>query len=1088
MKKNILLTGLLLLILSISGTVFSQTSVILKGTVIDKTTRETLAFVNVVEIDKNGRFVSGTVTDLNGNYVIKVRDTGNSIQVSFIGYKKTTFNLGNQTNIDVELESESQSLGEVSVTAEVVGNDGITKVRDRGTAVSRMEFKDMETMATTTVEEMMQGRLGNVDITAVSGDPGAGINIRIRGTSSLNARNNPLIVINGIPYDAEFDENFDLASADIEKFGSLIDVSPEDIESIEVLKDAASTAAWGSKASNGVLMIKTKRGVKSKPIFEYTFKTTIGKEPDAIPMLDGSGFAQLIREAHYNDIRNGTFDGDEEISFDRIDLESEGKELNNYNKNTDWVKEITQIAFTQQHDFSVRGGGEKSRYNMSAGFTDEGGTTVGTRLKKLNLRSSLDYDLSTKLQFRTDIMYTRYDQELNFDVDDKEFIDGNKMLRQVAYRKMPNISVFVRDTLDKHYGEYYTPANTIQGTARDMYNPVAFANLGEHNKMKDNARALFSLKYTIMTGFIFNSTVTLDIFDEKISKFLPYKAVGFNYYDDITNKGVNEFSKKSSIYTINQLIYNPNWGPEHDFGAMLQFDTEETINRGLYTATSQSASPLIQDPVGDKHLVNDGMSSYFSKYRSLGLFSTVSYKFKDKYIMMVGAKYEGNSKFSADSRWGIFPTASLAWRISEEPFLKWIKPINDLKIRGSWGQSGNSPRDNYLYFNTYSAGSDFSYVDMQGVKPNGLELTSLKWETIEQTNLGFSFFGFNNRMNIEFDVYSKRTLDLYLEDSGIPSSSGFSSINQNYGEMENRGIEFMIDYSIVKRKDFEISMNFNASRNQNTVLELPKNYSFEYGDMLTNGEYKISIEPGVPMGGFYGYRYEGVYSTEEDTYVRDANNNVIYAVDGETPLIMIHGGTSGYVYEAGDAKYKDINHDGKIDELDVEFLGDLNPTLMGGGGGRIKYKNFVLNTFFHYKIGQEIINQTRMDTEKMYNHDNQSMAVNWRWRREGDVTHIPRALYNKGYNWLGSDRFVEDGSFLRFKTLSLSYIFGKKACDKLNLKGMKVYSTAYNLFTWTNYSGQDPDVSPPSNPKKLPKDYSKTPPSRRIMFGVNVTF
>ena len=257
MKKNILLTGLLLLILSISGTVFSQTSVILKGTVIDKTTRETLAFVNVVEIDKNGRFVSWTVTDLNGNYVIKVRDTGNSIQVSFIGYKKATFNLGNQTNIDVELESESQSLGEVSVTAEVVGNDGITKVRDRGTAVSRMEFKDMETMATTTVEEMMQGRLGNVDITAVSGDPGAGINIRIRGTSSLNARNNPLIVINGIPYDAEFDENFDLASADIEKFGSLIDVSPEDIESIEVLKDAASTAAWGSKASNGVLMIKT---------------------------------------------------------------------------------------------------------------------------------------------------------------------------------------------------------------------------------------------------------------------------------------------------------------------------------------------------------------------------------------------------------------------------------------------------------------------------------------------------------------------------------------------------------------------------------------------------------------------------------------------------------------------------------------------------------------------------------------------------------------------------------------------------------------------------------------------------------------
>ncbi|MBN2807330.1 MAG: SusC/RagA family TonB-linked outer membrane protein [Prolixibacteraceae bacterium] len=1086
MKNNIFLTGLLLLVISFSGTVFAQNSVILTGTVLDKTTREALSFVNVVEIDKNGRFVSGTVTDLNGNYVIKVRDVNNSIQVSFIGYTKTSFSLQGRTNIDVELESESQSLGEVSVTAEVVGNDGITKVRDRGTAVSRMEFKDMESMSTTTVEEMMQGRMGNVDITAVSGDPGAGINIRIRGTSSLNARNNPLIVINGIPYDAEFDENFDLASADIEKFGSLIDVSPEDIESIEVLKDAASTAAWGSKASNGVLMIKTKRGVKSKPIFEYTFKSTVGKEPDPIPMLDGAGYARLIREAHYNDVRNAGFTGEEEISFDRIDLANRDKELNNYNKNTNWVDEITQIAFTQQHDFSVRGGGEKSRYNLSTGFTDEGGTTIGNRLKKINLRSSLDYDLSTKLQFRTDIMYTRYDQDMNFDVGEGEFERNNKMVRQVAYRKMPNLSVFERDTNDVSYGEYFTPTSTIQGTARDLYNPVAFVNLSKQNRLKDNARALFSIRYNIMPSLIFNSTVTLDIFDEKISKFLPFKAIGYDYNNDITNKGINEFNKKSSIYTINQLIYTPNWGPDHDFGAMVQFDTEETVSRWFKTETSQSASPNIQEPVGDKHLVYFG--SNFSKYRSLGVFSTVSYKFKDKYIMMIGAKYEGNSKFSPESRWGLFPTTSLAWRISEEPFLKWIKPINDLKIRGSWGQSGNSPRSNYLYFNTYSAGSDISYLDLQGVKPNGVELTSLKWETIDQLNLGFSFMGFNNRMNIEFDVYSKRTLDLYLENSGIPSSTGFSSINQNFGEMENRGIEFMIDYAVIKRKDLEFSMNFNASRNENMVIELPDNYSREYGNMLENGNYKISIQPGQPMGGFYGYHYDGVYSTEADTYVKDVNGNVVYAADGVTPLVMIHGGTSGYVFEAGDAKYRDINHDGKIDELDVDYLGDLNPSIMGGGGFRLKYKNLVLNSFFHYKLGQEIINQTRMDTEKMHNHDNQSMAVNWRWRREGDITHIPRALYNKGYNWMGSDRFVEDGSFIRFKTLSLSYIFGKNACDKLNIKGLKVYSTAYNLYTWTNYSGQDPDVSPPSRPDRLPKDYSKTPPSRRIMFGVNVTF
>lgn len=1080
MKKNILLAGFLLLLISFINPLYSQTSAIISGSVTDKATKEPLAFVNVVEIDKNGRFVSGTVTDINGNYVIRVKDTNNSIQISFIGYTKFTSGIGNRTTLDVALDSESLGLEEVKVVAEQIGNDGITKVRDRATAVARMDFKELETVATTTVEEMLQGRMGNVDITAVSGDPGAGINIRIRGTSSLNARNNPLIVINGIPYDAEFDESFDFGSADIEKFGSLIDVSPEDIESIEVLKDAASTAVWGSRASNGVLMIKTKRGIKSKPIFEYTFKTTFGKEPDPIPMLDGSGYAKLIREAHYNDIRNEGFDNDWEIAYD-----PENEEYYNYAQNTDWVKEITQIGFTQDHSFSVRGGGEKSRYNMSTSYNDDIGTTIGNRLKKINLRSSLDYDLSSKLQFRTDIMYTRYDNDRTYDVEDYYYNQG-KQLRSIAYRKMPNLSVYKRDTNNVHFGEYFTPMETIQGNAKDVYNPVAFANLGVNKKIRDNARALFSLKYFILPELIFNSTVTLDIFDEKLTKFLPYKALGYQYEDDFTNKGSNDFSKKSSIYTMNQLVYAPNISDEHEFGAMLQIDTEETVNRWMKTETSQSASPYIQQPVGDKHLNYIGSS--FSKYRSFGTFLTTNYKFRDKYIVMVGAKLEGNSKFSSDSRWGIFPTTSLAWRISEEPFMMWANFIDDMKIRGSWGQSGNSPRDNYLYFNTYTAGSDISYLDFQGVKPNGIELTSLKWETIEQTNLGFSFFGIDNRLNVEFDVYTKRTLDLYLENSGIPSSTGFTSFNQNNGEMENRGIEFMFDYTIVKQRNFEFSVNFNASHNENIVVRLPDNYSLEYGNMLDNGNYKISIEPGRPIGGFLGYRYLGVYVDDSDAVVRDKEGNIVYAVDGITPMNMIHGGSSGYVYQGGDAKYNDRNHDGKIDELDIEYLGDLNPNIMGGGGFRIKYKNLVVNSFFHYKLGQEIINQTRMDTEKMYNHDNQSKAVNWRWRREGDITHMPRALYNKGYNWLGSDRFVEDGSFVRLKTLSLSYVFTERACNKMNVKGLKVYSTAYNLFTWTNYSGQDPDVGAPSRPDSLPKDYSRTPPSRRIMLGINVSF
>ena len=1090
MKKIIRFSGLLIILL-LSGfcNLYAQKSAIIKGHITDALTGSSMEFVNVVEIDKNGRFVSGTISDLNGNYIIKVANDKNPLQISFIGYKKQTTDINGKTQIDIKLESDDQTLGEFRVEGQKISNDGFTKVRDRATAVQRIDMKDMKTLMSTSVEDLLQGRMGNVDISSISGDPGAGLNIRIRGTATLNARNSPLIVINGIPYDAQIDQNFDFASADVEKFGNLIDVSPEDIETIEVLKDASSTAAWGSKAANGVLMIKTKRGIKSKPIFEYTFKNTIAKEPAAIPMLDGPGYGRLITEEFYNWNRN-VFSSDlrfKQISYNPASWDGEPVNLyNNYSQYTDWVKEITQIAHTKQHDFSIRGGGEKSRYNMSVGFFDETGTTINNGLKKLNLRSSLDYDLSSKLQFKSDIMFTRYDQYNTYDSEDDSYTYTGRQVRSIAYKRMPNLSVMYRDTSNISYGDYYTPTETLQGTALSNYNPVAFATLGQNKQLKDNARALFSIKYNILETLIFNSTVTLDIFDNKREKFLPYKAIGYEYNSSITNQAFNEFSKKSSIYTYNQVIYSPKLGENHDLALIGQLDTEETLQRYLSTETSISASSEIQQPIGDKHL--NGFRSWYTKFRSMGLFVNASYKLYDKYIFTLGTKYEGNSKYSADSRWGLFPTVSAAWRINKENFLKEVTFIDDLKIRGSWGQTGNSPDGQYLYFNTYRAGSDISYLDMQGVRPNGIELTRLKWETIDQMNAGLTFFGLDNRLQIEFDYYQKTTLDLYLKDSGIPATAGFGSFNQNNGELENRGMEFLIDYTVIKKKDFQLNFSINLSNNKNVVIDLPDNYSLKYGNMLENGQYKISIKPGEPMGGFFGYNYLGVYKNDADAIVRDKDGEPIYGLNKEVPLNMIMGGTSAYVFEGGDAKYEDVNSDGKIDELDLVYLGDLNPKLMGGFSNRIQYKGFVVNTFFYFKVGQKIINQTRMNTENMYGFDNQSRATNWRWRRDGDITDMPRAIYDRGFNWLGSSRFVEDGSYLRLKTLSLSYNFNESFAQKLKFKDLKVYATAYNLYTWTKYSGQDPDVAPPSKPDKLPKDESRTPPSGKILIGVNITF
>lgn len=1083
MKKKLkqFVTGLALAVL-LPGIMHAQ-GFIVKGRITDASDNSPLIGANIVEVDENGRYTSGTIADVNGNYVLKVSSPDAILQVSFIGYIKETINVSNQSRLDAALQPEAIRMDEITVVGTKMGNDGVIPIRDRVTSVARIEFDELESSMTTTVEEMLQGRLGNVNITQISGDPGAGLNIRIRGTASLNARNNPLIVVNGIPYETDIDESFDFAQADVDKFGNLIDVAPEDIESIEVLKDAASSAIWGSKASNGVLMIKTKRGVKSPPVFNYTYKLTRATEPDAIPMLDGADYARLMADAHFNVNRNEFFNSEGyaiQVAFD-----PDWEEYWNFNQDTRWIDEITRTAYTQQHNFSVRGGGAKSRYNLSMGYQDEEGTTIGTALQKINILTGFDYDLSSKLQFKTDLMYTRYDQDAMYDrqIGSSPYWQDN--IRSKAYKKMPNMSVYERDTNNVVYDDYFIPRETLQGNSKNYYNPVAYANEATNNTLKDNARALFSLRYRPIDVLDITSTVTLDIFDNRTNQFLPFDAIGFNYDDDITNRGYINYIKKSSINTMNRVVYKPKLNEIHNLVIRGQMDTQEQLQKVYEAETSHSGSRESAFPSENLNIIRQKTES--SDFRLIGFYLDMNYGFKDRYLFMFGLKAEGTSRFSPESRWGLFPTVSAGWRLSEEPFMQNVNFINDLKFRASWGQSGNSPTDNYLYFRSYSASSGLAYMDIPGAKPNNIELTNLQWEIIEQTNLGLSFFGFKNRMNVEFDVYNKKTRNLYIKDSKIPETTGYGSINSNEGEMLNQGWEFMIDYKIFERNNWSFSLNFNASQNYNIILSLPENYSLTYGNMLENGNYKISNQAGEPIGGVFGYRYLGVYPTDDDALVIDEYGNVVYDPLENVPLVTTMGGSS-YEFEGGDARYDDINHDGIIDEQDLVYLGDLNPDLMGGISPRLQVKGWTFNVFFYYKIGQNIINQIRMETEKMYNHDNQSKATNWRWRKAGDMTDVPRALYNEGYNWLGSSRFIEDGSFIRIKSMSLSYNVTPKLLNNIGFKDMKIYLTGYNLQTWTDYSGQDPDVAQPSKPDELPKDWSRTPPSIRYTLGVNISF
>ncbi len=537
----------------------------------------------------------------------------------------------------------------------------------------------------------------------------------------------------------------------------------------------------------------------------------------------------------------------------------------------------------------------------------------------------------------------------------------------------------------------------------------------------------------------------------------------------------------------NNLVYIGYFGDDHKLTTSLSLENEDTQSSSYASQVSGNASPATSDPTAGGTIAS--MKSGSSQSRSVGINFNAHYAFRDRYMINGGYRREGDSSMGIDNRWQSFPIAGLAWVASEEEFLKSQKWISFIKLRASWGQSGKTPSGSYPYIGTFKAVGT-NYIDMSVIEPTQVQLDNLKWEIITQRNLGLDASFFNDKLTFTGDIYKDKTEDLLQKDYKVPSSSGYSKVKYiNSGTLLNEGWEFRVDWEAYRNRDWTFSMNFNIAQNKNKFSKLPENlegYMYE----AKNGNYAYNVREGDPIGSFYGYRYNGVYQNEEDTYARDGNGNVIYDLNGK-PVYMTNFGERVF---PGDAKYEDINGDGVINEYDIVYLGNSNPKFTGGGGFDVKYKDWMLTTFFHLRLGQKVINQTRLNNENMYNTDNQSTAVLKRWRKEGDDTDIPRALYNKGYNYLGSDRFVEDASFLRLKTVTLRYNVPKEVLRKWNFTRLIVYCTAYDLFTWTDYKGQDPEVklgkdgNYSSSYYMISKDASYTPKSRTFLFGLQLTY
>jgi TonB-linked SusC/RagA family outer membrane protein len=1074
--------------------------VTIQGKITDKDNKPVQG-VTVAEIDDDGRTIKADRTDVDGNFSLKVTNKKHKLSISHISYKSVEISIGDKTVFNQKLESNSRDMGEVVILSQRRADNGMVPILEKNltTAQTHINAKDLEEMQAASIDQALQGRLPGVDITAASGDPGAGMQIRIRGTSSITGSTNPLIVVDGLPYETAVPSDFNFGTSDEVGYAQLLNIAPSDIRDISILKDAAATAVWGSRAANGVIIINTKRGGVSAPVLTYTFKGSVTKQPDAIPMLNGDQYSTLIPEEYMNPTGNPLPQTIKEFQYDPNDPYW----YNNYSNNTNWIEAITRIGFAQDHNVSMTGGGEKARYFASLGYFNQKGTTIGTNLDRINTRINLDYIVSEKIKFKSDFAYS-------YTNNDRSFASN---LRDIAYRKMPNMSIYEFDEYGNNSGNYFSPFSNIQGSYNGLdskgnvlgtVNPVAMANEATYNIISQRITPHFKLDYAIKKN-VLQATfdVQFDINNTKNKSFLPQTATGRLFTEPAVNRSYDGDIDVFNVTTKTNLVYTPRFkNDKHSLVSFLSFNTYDNKSTSHEVLTSNTASSILQDPSNPSRTQNSESKLQSNQYetRSLGLLLSGQYSYADKYIFNAGIRGDANSRFGPDHRYGLFPSLSSRWRISGEKFMKHFKSIDDLSLRLSYGQSGNAPTRDYSYFSIYNAlitagssaviGTPFSYLGQGGIYPSNPELKDLRWETIIGQNLGIDLTMFKRRVTVALDFYKNRTKDLFYSGLQISSFTGFNNIDLNVGTLDNQGFELGINTTPYKTKTWQVDVNFNISSNQNIIREISPLYPSSKGDVTTNGQYATFLKVNNPFGSFYGYKFKGVYKDLASTIATDAGGKPIISPNGQAVYMKFNYPSIGYTFQPGDAMYEDINHDGNINYQDVVYLGNSNPKFTGGFGTAISYKGQLkLTFFFNYRYNYDIINGTKMNTTNMYGFDNQSTAVLRRWRKEGDITDIPRALYRNGYNFLGSDRYVEDASFLRFRTLTLRYTAPKKFSEKLKLKNLSGYITVENLYTWTKYTGQDPEVSVSgSDPFRVAFDQSFTPPAKTFTIGLTASF
>ncbi len=968
----------------------------------------------------------GTVTNADGNYSLSNISENATLVFSYVGMITREIEVGNQTTIDVTLETDAIGIEEV-----VAIGYGTVKKSDLTGAIGSVSQEELERIPAANFEQALQGRVAGVQVTTNSGRPGGDVSIRIRGVGTIN-NNDPLYVIDGIPV---YTSN--------SGFGNPISIiNPNDIQSIEILKDA-SAAIYGARAANGVIIITTKRGEIGKATLSYDGYYGFQEISNKYDVLNAEEYALFTNEMR---------------SAQKVaPLTPEWIDPANIpgNANTDWQDEILRSAPMQNHSLSFSGGGNGIIYSISGNYMDQDGIIKGSDFKRYSIRANTDADISEKLKIGTSILYSQTNESL----------EGNGNILTQAIRQLPTIPVKFQD------GSWGGPPG-IKEFYNDISNPVALIELNDNNRVNNRFLGNLYLEFEILEGLELRPSYSVDNLTGKSKSFNPEWVFGeiFKPSNDLNISNRNEI-----IQTFETTIsYDKIINEIHKISAVGIYSVQES----KFEIESQSTNNLLSTdiPYMDASTGDIDANGSASEWAIISYTGRMNYSLLDRYLLSATVRRDGSSRFGEKNRWAIFPAFSVGWRLGDESFLNQFEVISDLKLRASWGQSGNQEIGLYGFVGNLSNEQRYVLGQNQdivpGVAPISLANPDLKWETTTQTNIGLDAGLLENRIELSVNYYIKNTDDMLVR-VPVPNHSGITVFPfVNASSMENKGWEFNLGVqNSIGNFNYKLSGNLAFNENKLTSLGTGEEIisgSFA-GQNQVGGQNVTITREGDPVGSFYGWLTDGIFQNqaEVEAHASQLSNT-----------------------RPGDLRFQDLNEDGVIDGLDRTIIGSPLPSVIYGFNANLGYQAFDISLFFQGIGGNEIYNGVRAIYGGSTVDQNYLKEVLNRWRGEGTSNEYPRAiLRDLPENNRVSNRWIEDGSFLRLKNLTIGYKLPNQVLESLNVDKLRVYLAGTNLLTFTNYSGIDPEIGENNNSVLFSGiDQRIYPVARTYTFGLNLTF